>query len=232
MIIVTITIFICTIMPSILIADDDLRICDLLKSVLNEESYTVFIAHDGQRALEILGETSVDLLLLDIMMPKLNGFHTARQVCKRFSTPILMLTAMDDEASKIESFEAGADQYLPKPFSVPELLIRIKSMLRRVSLERSRNLYVASSEQLVQSILSLPFTNTEKELINYLMRHSGKPISKKDLQINVLRRNFCEFDRNLDMHISNIRKKLMQSGFPKNMILTVRNKGYAFEYNK
>lgn len=219
-------------MPSILIADDDLRLCKLLKTVLNEENYHVHIANDGEQALKILSEVSIDLLLLDVMMPKLNGLQTARQVCKRFSTPILMLTAMDDEASKIESFEAGADQYLPKPFSVPELLMRIKSLLRRVSLERTRCKHITSDDKLGISLGSLPFTNTENELISYLMQHKGEAVSKRELQINVLRRDFCEFDRNLDMHISNIRRKLVQSGFSKNLILTVRNKGYAFEYQK
>ena len=216
-------------MPSILVVDDDLRICELLETVLKEESYQVYIANDGERALEILSDVSIDLLLLDVMMPKLNGIQTARQVSKRFSTPILMLTALDDESSKIESFTAGADQYLPKPFSVPELLMRLKSMLRRVSLERTRYKHITPENEFEQAICSLPFTNTESELVNYLMLRKEKPVSKEELQINVLRRDFCEFDRNLDMHISNIRRKLAQAGFSKNVILTLRNIGYIFE---
>lgn len=219
-------------MPSVLVADDDLRICELLETVLKQESYHVYIANDGERALEILSSVSIDIVLLDVMMPKLNGIQTARQVCKRFSTPILMLTALDDESSKIESFAAGADQYLPKPFSVPELLIRLKSMLRRVSLERTRYKHTTPENEYEQAISSLPFTNTESELVNYLMLRKEKPVSKAELQINVLHRDYCEFDRNLDMHISNIRRKLTQASFSKNAILTVRNVGYAFVSNK
>ena len=147
-------------MPTILVADDDFRLCQLLETVLTEENYDVYLANDGEQALNILSERSVDLLLLDVMMPKLNGLQTARQVCRRFSTPILMLTALADEASKIEGFEAGADQYLAKPFSVPELLVRIKSMLRRVSLERERR-NTTNQNGLEKQIRALPLTRTE-----------------------------------------------------------------------
>lgn len=216
-------------MPSILIADADLHLCDLLESVLIEESYLVYIANDGERAIEILSEVSIDILLVDVMIPKINGLKIAQLVCKRFSTPILMLSTRTDEASIIEFLKAGADQYLPKPFKIPELLMRLKSLLRRVSLERTRYKYTTSIDDFEQKVLSLPFTSTERELVNYLMHYKGKAVSKQELQIHVLRRDFYEFDRNLDMHISNIRKKLILSGFSKNVILTVRNKGYSFE---
>ncbi|NRA85122.1 MAG: response regulator transcription factor [Gammaproteobacteria bacterium] len=215
-------------MPTILVADDDFRLCQLLETVLTEENYDVYLANDGEQALNILSERSVDLLLLDVMMPKLNGLQTARQVCRRFSTPILMLTALADEASKIEGFEAGADQYLAKPFSVPELLVRIKSMLRRVSLERERR-NTTNQNGLEKQIRALPLTRTEFELFEHLMRCKGSAVSKRELQIKVLRREHCEFDRNLDMHISNIRRKLINAGLPRNTIFTRRGIGYSFE---
>ena len=215
-------------MPTILVADDDFRLCQLLETVLTEENYDVYLANDGEQALNILSERSVDLLLLDVMMPKLNGLQTARQVCRRFSTPILMLTALADEASKIEGFEAGADQYLAKPFSVPELLVRIKSMLRRVALERERR-NTTNQNGLEKQIRALPLTRTEFELFEHLMRYQGSAVSKKELQIKVLRREYCEFDRNLDMHISNIRRKLINAGLPRNTIFTRRGIGYSFE---
>lgn len=215
-------------MPTILVADDDVRLCQLLETVLSEENYDVFLANNGEQAINILSKHPVDLLLLDVMMPTLNGLQTARQVSRRFSTPILMLTAMADETSKIEGFEAGADQYLTKPFSVPELLVRIKSMLRRVALESERH-GDYDNKRAEQAIRLLPLTKTEQELFGYLIQHQGQAVSKKELQINVLKRVFCEFDRNLDMHISNIRRKLIQAGQPRNMILTRRGIGYSFE---
>jgi len=216
------------VVPTILVADDDVRLCHLLETVLTEENYDVFLANNGEQAINILSKHPVDLLLLDVMMPTLNGLKTARQVSRRFSTPILMLTAMADETSKIEGFEAGADQYLTKPFSVPELLVRIKSMLRRVALESERH-GDYDNKRAEQAIRLLPLTKTEQELFGYLIQHQGQAVSKKELQINVLKRVFCEFDRNLDMHISNIRRKLIQAGQPRNMILTRRGIGYSFE---
>ncbi len=216
-------------MPSILVADDDQRLCELLKSVLLEEGYDVSVANDGEQAIDILAESAVDLLLLDVMMPKLNGLQTARRVCQRFSTPILMLTALADEASKIEGFEAGADQYLAKPFSVPELLVRIKAMLRRVALEQERSNTNLPVSSLSEQIRRLPFTQTEFDLIEYLMERERTPVSKADLQKKVLKRELSPFDRNLDMHISNIRRKLVQAGLSRNIIRTARGVGYIFE---
>ncbi|MCG7496012.1 response regulator transcription factor [Vibrio sp. Of7-15] len=216
-------------MPSILVADDDQRLCELLKSVLLEEGYDVSVANDGEQAIDILAESAVDLLLLDVMMPKLNGLQTARRVCQRFSTPILMLTALADEASKIEGFEAGADQYLAKPFSVPELLVRIKAMLRRVALEQERSNTHLPVNSLAEQMRRLPFTQTEFDLIEYLMERERTAVSKADLQKKVLKRELSPFDRNLDMHISNIRRKLVQAGLSRNIIRTARGVGYIFE---
>lgn len=215
-------------MPTVLIADDDAQLRELLRSVLCGENYQVFLASDGEKALSILADKPIDILLLDVMMPNLDGLQTAKQVRQRFLTPIIMLTALADENSKIEGFEAGADQYLAKPFSVPELLVRIKSMLRRVALETDRSRTMIASSSLQVLIRTMPLTITESELLDYLMQQEGVAVSKKDLQIQVLKREFCEFDRNLDMHISNIRRKLTQAGLSRKTILTMRGQGYVF----
>jgi len=216
-------------MPSILLADSNLQLCDYLENFLSGESYHVYIANDGEKVMEILSEVSIDILLLDVMIPKINGLKIAQRVCKRFSTPILMFSSRSDEASVIEFFKAGADQYLPKPFKDTELLMRIQSLLRRVSLERTRYKYSTPSDDFEENISRLPFTNTEADIVNYLMKNKGKAISKKELQVSVLRRDFYEFDRNLDMHISNIRRKMTLSGYSKSVISTVRSEGYRFE---
>ena len=177
-------------MPAVLIADDDAQLRELLKSVLCEENYQVHLASDGEQALNILATTPIDVLLLDVMMPIMDGLQTAKQVRRRFLTPIIMLTALSDESAKIEGFEAGADQYLAKPFSVAELLVRIKSMLRRVALETDRRRAKIDCHSLQQSIRTIPLTNTESELLNYLMGQEGVPASKKDLQMKVLSTRF------------------------------------------
>ncbi|MCG3758157.1 response regulator transcription factor [Vibrio cincinnatiensis] len=222
-------------MPTILIADDDPVLCQLLESVLKPEGYQVYCAHDGEQALSLLANTPFDLVLLDVMMPKLNGLQAARRICQRFSTPIIMISAFSDEAAKIEGYEAGADHYLAKPFSIPKLLTLIKASLRRVALEKQRyshKLSFAPSVGLshrLDTLRRLPFTQTELDLVTYLAAHSQKVISKAELQHQVLKRELCPFDRNLDMHISNIRRKLSQAGWPKSTIRTARGVGYQFE---
>lgn len=216
-------------MPSILIADTDLGLCNLIHTALIKESYQVFIANDTDSAIGTLGENSIDIILLDAMISKNNGLNTAKLIHKRFSTPMIMLSTINDQASRVEFFKSGADQFLPKPFDISELLIRIKSLLKRVSYERMRYKHTIPNDEFEQKVSLLPFTMTEGELVNYLMLNKGKAVSKKELQTNVLKREFSVFDRNLDMHISNIRRKLQECGFPKKLIYTVRNGGYCFD---
>ena len=162
------------------------------------------------------------------MLPKLNGLQVARRICQRFATPILMLTALNDESSMLEGYQAGADQYVAKPFKVPELLARIKAIFRRVGLEKQRQSYHSDEHGFSESVSGLPFTGTEADLLNYLMRNEGVVISKAQLQIEVLKKELSPFDRNLDMHISNVRRKLVEAGMSKQHIKTVRGRGYSF----
>lgn len=221
-------------MPNILVADDDPAMCQLIESVLLLEGYQVMSAQNGEQALELLASQPFDLVLLDVMMPKLNGLQTARRICQRFSTPIVMISAFGDESAKIEGYDAGADHYLAKPFSIVKLLTLIKSTLRRVALEKQRyqprmQACVDKLDSHVIQIRRLPFTQTELDLVTYLAAHPQKVVSKAELQHTVLRKELSPFDRNLDMHISNIRRKLTQAGFSKNTIRTARGSGYQFE---
>ena len=215
-------------MSRILVVDDDIALCNLLQEVLQDEGYDVDCVHCGESALEFIQTHSVDLVLLDVMLPKLDGYQVARRICQRFATPILMLTALGDEASMLDGLQAGADHFLAKPFNVPELLARITAILRRVGLERQRQNYVGATEDLAEQFLRLPLTETESELLQYLIKNADVVVSKSDLQINILKKELCPFDRNLDMHISNIRRKLLQSGLSKQHIKTVRGRGYSF----
>tara|TARA_B100001057_G_C22825306_1_gene941164 strand:- start:883 stop:1548 length:666 start_codon:yes stop_codon:yes gene_type:complete len=215
-------------MSRVLIVDDDVQLCELLGEVLESEGYLVDTVHCGETALDFIQSNPVDLVLLDVMLPNLSGIQVARRICQRFATPILMLTALNDDASMLDGYQAGADQYIAKPFNVNELLTRIKVILRRVGFERQRQSLTSSSQGLSEQLSRLPLTGTEKDLLDYLIKNVGIVVSKSDLQIHVLKKELCPFDRNLDMHISNIRRKLVQAGLSKKHIKTVRGKGYSY----
>ncbi|TDE20371.1 response regulator transcription factor [Vibrio owensii] len=215
-------------MSRVLIVDDDVPLCELLETVLQEEGYIVSSVHCGESALQYMEKTPVDLVLLDVMLPNLNGMQVARRICQRFATPILMLTALNDENSMLDGYQAGADQYIGKPFNVSELLMRIKAILRRVGLERQRQAMCSTVQTISDQLDSLPLTGTEAELLSYLVKNQGVVISKAELQTKVLKKELSPFDRNLDMHISNIRRKLVEAGLSKQHIKTFRGKGYSY----
>ncbi|AGB11511.1 response regulator transcription factor [Vibrio parahaemolyticus] len=215
-------------MSRVLIVDDDVPLCELLEVVLQDEGYTVSSVHCGESALQYMEKTPVDLVLLDVMLPNLNGMQVARRICQRFATPILMLTALNDENSMLDGYQAGADQYIGKPFNVAELLMRIKAILRRVGLERQRQTICNTAQSISDQLTSLPLTSTEADLLSHLVKNQGVVISKAELQTEVLKKELSPFDRNLDMHISNIRRKLVEAGLSKQHIKTFRGKGYSY----
>ncbi len=215
-------------MSRVLIVDDDVPLCELLEVVLQDEGYTISSVHCGESALQYMEKTPVDLVLLDVMLPNLNGMQVARRICQRFATPILMLTALNDENSMLDGYQAGADQYIGKPFNVAELLMRIKAILRRVGLERQRQTICNTAQSISDQLTSLPLTSTEAELLSHLVKNQGVVISKAELQTEVLKKELSPFDRNLDMHISNIRRKLVEAGLSKQHIKTFRGKGYSY----
>ncbi|NIY86908.1 response regulator transcription factor [Vibrio campbellii] len=215
-------------MSRVLIVDDDVPLCELLETVLQEEGYTVSSVHCGESALQYMEKTPVDLGRKEGRRPNLNGMQVARRICQRFATPILMLTALNDENSMLDGYQAGADQYIGKPFNVAELLMRIKAILRRVGLERQRQAMCNTVQSISGQLNSLPLTGTEAELLCYLVKNQGVVISKAELQTQVLKKELSPFDRNLDMHISNIRRKLVEAGLSKQHIKTFRGKGYSY----
>jgi DNA-binding response OmpR family regulator len=215
-------------MSRVLIIDDDVTLCELLEAVLQDEGYIVSSVHCGESALQYMEKTPVDLVLLDVMLPNLNGMQVARRICQRFATPILMLTALNDENSMLDGYQAGADQYIGKPFNVAELLTRIKAILRRVGLERQRQTICNTAQSISEQLTSLPLTSTEAELLTHLVKNQGVVITKAELQTEILKKELSPFDRNLDMHISNIRRKLVEAGLSKQHIKTFRGKGYSY----
>ncbi|MEC6898466.1 DNA-binding response regulator [Photobacterium sp. NCIMB 13483] len=215
-------------MSKILVVDDDVQLCELLTEVLEDEGHDVSCVHCGESAIEYLQNKGVDLVLLDVMLPNLDGMQVARRICQRFATPILMLTALGDEATMLDGLQAGADHFITKPFKVPELLTRISAILRRVGLERQRHNIRSGEENMAAEMSRLPLTSTEAELLEYLIKHDGIVVSKAELQKQVLKKELSPFDRNLDMHISNIRRKIVLAGMSKLHIKTVRGRGYSY----
>lgn len=208
--------------------DDDVQLCELLTEVLEDEGHDVSCVHCGESAIEYLQNRGVDLVLLDVMLPNLDGMQVARRICQRFATPILMLTALSDEATMLDGLQAGADHFITKPFKVPELLTRISAILRRVGLERQRHTIRSGEESMAAEMSRLPLTGTEAELLEYLIKHGGIVVSKAELQKQILKKELSPFDRNLDMHISNIRRKMVLAGMSKLHIKTVRGRGYSY----
>lgn len=222
-------------MPHILIIDDDVELSDLLKEVLSFENCTVSTAYDGMKGLEAMDD-SVDLVLLDVMMPNLNGFETLKQLREKWDAPVLMLTAKGDEIDRVLGLELGADDYLPKPFSERELLARIRAILRRTQVPKNNQhndfvmyrdikLYPGRLESFCNGEL-LELTSTEFALLHYFLVNPGEILTKEVLSLDVLGKRLAAFDRAVDMHVSNLRKKLPDWPNGKPRIKTLRGRGY------
>jgi DNA-binding response OmpR family regulator len=223
---------------SLLLIDDDIDFCELLVEYLSTEDFIVKAVHDGQTGYEQAVKTPYDIIILDVMLPKLNGYDALKKIKAKISTPVLMLTAKGDEVDQVIGLEIGADDYLPKPCSPRLLVARLKAILRRLSPEINEekqelivdniridyNLHqVTISEQLIE------ITNSEYNILKCLMEKVGKVVSKEELSEKGLNRKIAAFDRSVDMHISHLRSKVgsTKSGQPK--IKTIRGVGYMLE---
>ncbi|MGY3896501.1 response regulator [Aeromonas enterica] len=227
-------------MHKILLVDDDLELTQLLTEILTLEGFQVTVAEDGEEGLQRLAEQDFNLVLLDVMMPRLNGFAMLARLRKTHDTPVLMLTARGDSQDRVNGLEAGADDYLAKPFDDRELLARVRAILRRTqSAQRQRG---GSSEELhfmdlvlqpgLQQASSgdqlLELTATEFGLLECLLRNPGQIISKSHLSEQVLGKKLEPFDRAIDMHLSNLRKKLPERTDGQPRFKTVRGRGYLW----
>jgi len=226
-------------MSHILLIDDDTELTSLLSEILQLEGFSVSVAHDGEAGLAAVTD-DIDLILLDVMMPKLNGIDMLKKLRKNDDTPVIMLTAKGEEIDKVIGLELGADDYLPKPFGDRELLARIRAILRRSYKENKKaNLHhhldqvqfldicltLGNQEVLCQGN-KVDLTGTEFILLEYLVKHPGQIVSKQDLSLNVLGKRLAPFDRAIDMHISNLRKKLPERKDGQDRIKTLRGRGY------
>ena len=223
-------------MANILLIDDDTELTSLLKDILSFEGFTVSETNDGYAGLEAIND-EIDLILLDVMMPRLNGMETLKKLREHWETPVLMLTAKGEEIDRVIGLELGADDYLPKPFSDRELLARIRAILRRTQTTSTPK--AASDRIQYQDIEVFPgkqeaycngeiidLTTTEFALLSHLIQNPGQVITKESLSLDVLGKRLAAFDRAIDMHISNLRKKIPERSDSKSRIKTLRGRGY------
>jgi len=222
-------------MSKILIIDDDQELTELLAAYLKQQGFDVSIENSPLNGLENLKRAAYDVLLLDVMMPEIDGFETLKRLRGFSSIPVIMLTAKGDDFDKILGLELGADDYLPKPFNQRELVARIKALIRRLdpkqgfSQPQQLSLHKIHLNEANQSVSVggnvVEMTATEFMLLAHLMKQAGQLQTKEQLSEKVLGRKLSAFDRSLDMHISNIRKKLAQHQV-NDVIKTIRGNGY------
>ena len=223
---------------TILLADDDVELSDLLKEYFESEGFAVRVAHDGEQALDQARQPGLDLVVLDIMMPKMNGMDVLRELRQDSHQPVIMLTAKGDDMDRILGLELGADDYVPKPCNPRELLARIRAVMRRapaVPEPEEHHTIVQDDLELNQGNRTLTrngqpvdLTSTEFSILLALLQQRGEVVSKRDLYVSALGREPVPHDRSVDMHVSNLRRKLGPDPRGDNRIETIRGIGYQF----
>jgi len=220
---------------TILIADDDTELCELLGEFLGQEGFDVRLAHDGEKALTESRRPGLDAMVLDIMMPRMNGIDVLRALRKESELPVIMLTARGDDLDRILGLELGADDYLAKPANPRELLARIRAVLRRSNVHSTvTNIEVddlvlnQAGRELRRADQPIDLTSTEFSILQLLLQRSGEVVEKKDLYLAALGREPVAYDRSIDMHVSNLRRKLGLAHDGRERIETIRGIGYQY----
>jgi len=224
--------------PRLLLADDDEELCEMLGEYLRGEGFDVAISHDGEAALERLARETFDLVVLDVMMPRLNGFDVLRELRRRSLIPVLMLTARGSDVDSVVGLELGADDYLPKPCNPRVLVARIRAVLRRAGqgeTERETGVLRVNDIELQHGArrvlldgVPVDLTSTEYSVLAVLLEEVGRVVTKEALSERALGRKLTRYDRSLDMHISNLRRKLGPLPTGEERIQTVRGVGYLY----
>ncbi|MBQ9861606.1 MAG: response regulator transcription factor [Clostridia bacterium] len=216
--------------PVILIVDDEMRMRRVIADYLRIKGYETLEAADGVEALAVFFEKHPDLVILDVMMPKKDGWQVCREIRRTHQTPIIMLTARSEEADELQGFELGADEYVAKPFSLKILSARIEAILRRkgdtVLADPSRLRIDKLAREVYVDNTLVQLTYTEFELLEYLMTNKGVALSRDRILGNVWQYDYDGDARTVDTHIKKLRSKLGEVG---NRIKTVRGIGYKFE---
>jgi len=226
-------------MMRILVVDDDKELCDLLKEFLGEEGFSLQCCHTGDEGLEKALQEDFKLIILDVMLPGLNGFDFLRSLRPKSAVPVIMLTARGEEVDKVVGLELGADDYLAKPFSPRELLARIRAVSRRTTQGRNLNnsgdsLKVGDLEihmagrTLYRGKERIHLTEIEFQILEILLRSAGLTVNRQDLAQQALGHRLSFDDRSLDVHISNIRRKIGSKMGETERIRTIRGVGYLY----
>ncbi len=218
-------------MQQILIIDDDEELCELLQEFLGPEGFNVQSVHDGAQGVQTVLSGAFDVVVLDIMLPGLNGLECLRRIRAQSNVPVLMLTAKGDDVDRIVGLELGADDYLPKPCNPRELVARLRAILRRTHGMQSEQdpttragpvtISSASREARIHDS-PLELTSTEFNILQLLVDEAGRVVTKEFISQHALNRRLARYDRSIDMHISHLRRKLGETV----EIKTVRGMGY------
>ncbi|HMM80069.1 MAG TPA: response regulator transcription factor [Pyrinomonadaceae bacterium] len=226
-------------MNKVLIIDDDEELCELVSEYLSVEGFDADSVNDGETGLKRALSGDYEMAILDVMLPKMDGFEVLRNLRRESNLPVIMLTARGDDMERIVGLEIGADDYLAKPFNPRELAARLRAILRRTAEPANSDqagetvelddISISSSSR-VSTLAGkeLNLTSVEFELLFELLRNAGKVVRKEDLSEAVLDRKLSPFDRSLDMHISNLRKKLGNRTDGSVRIKTIRSVGYIY----
>jgi DNA-binding response OmpR family regulator len=224
---------------SLLLVDDDVELCGMMREFFTQEGHHLECAYNGREGLAAALNGSYDLVILDVMLPILDGFELLQRLRRRKDLPIIMLTARVQQQDRIRGLDSGADDYLPKPFDPDELLARVRAVLRR-----SESLTRVESEDLVIGNIRVnptaraawidgepvELTATEFDLLEMLMRSAGRVVSRDEITAALFEREATPYDRFLDVHISHLRRKIegkkLEGG--RSLIRTVRGVGYVF----
>ena len=223
-------------MYRILLIDDDFELGELLQEYLGMEGFDLTVRHTGPEGLETALKAEHDLVLLDVMLPGLNGFDVLKSIREQSMLPVIMLTARGESVDRVLGLEHGADDYIPKPYHHHELVARIKALFRRIEAGQPK----ANSEWVQVDNIRLhqptrrvevdgeevELTGAEFGVLATLMAQAGVVVDKETLSQQALGRRLTAFDRSVDMHVSNLRKKLCEGGGDNQVIKTVRGRGY------
>jgi two-component system response regulator CpxR len=223
-------------MEDILLIDDDIELCAMLTDYLGRHGFRVSSVHRGDTGLKAARNRAWPMILLDIMLPGMDGFEVLKQIRSFSSGNVLLLTARGEDVDRIIGLEIGADDYLAKPFNARELLARIRAIRRRsaapAAASESAALLVEdlvldpAARTVIQNGRRIDLTDVEFTLLEVLMRSPGKVVKREGLAEEVLGRKFNPFDRSLDMHVSRLRRKLAADGHSEDRVRTVRGSGY------